>query len=217
MPELNLCIIDYGMGNIRSVQNAFTRLGVHATVSQKPEDLNSADAIILPGVGAFAEAMNNLRKLNLMDAIAQNANAKKPILGICLGMQLLAESSSERGSSEGLGLIPGKVERIDVPKEFRLPHVGWNDIIIKQSKPLFTQITDAQSFYFVHSYHFICEEKYIAAYTNYSKNLVAAVQNDNVMGAQFHPERSQNSGKQLLQNFINYALEHKANQEKVAC
>jgi glutamine amidotransferase len=208
MSQPNLLIVDYGMGNIRSVHNAFIRLGCAVTLSQSAADFKTADAIILPGVGAFGEAMANLNKLNLVEPLRDAAlNQKKPFLGICLGMQLLAESSAERGENTGLSLIPGRVEKIPAPAGLRLPHVGWNSVRIHKPEPLFATARDGESFYFVHSYHFTCAPDYIAATTDYGTEVVAAVQRDNVYGVQFHPERSQASGLRLLANFTRVVSE----------
>lgn len=209
--SLQLAIVDYGMGNIRSVRNAFVRVGCNAELVQTPAEMQQADALILPGVGAFGEAVTNLNKLNLMEPIKQIVKAGKPLLGICLGMQLLADTSEERGNhQQGLGLIPGKVKLISVPKGLRLPHVGWNSISIKQAEPLFSTSREGESFYFVHSYHFDCAPQYRSATTDYGSELVAAVQKEHVFGVQFHPERSQGTGLRLLENFANYVTSRKA-------
>lgn len=205
MTQPSLVIVDYGMGNIRSVQNAFMRLGCTVTLSQSANDFQAADAIILPGVGAFAEAITNLRKLELLTPLRDAAlKYKKPFLGICLGMQLLADSSAERGENEGLSLIPGRVEKIPAPDGLRLPHVGWNSVHITKPAPLFQTAREGESYYFVHSYHFTTTAEYIAATTDYGTEVVAAVQRENVFGVQFHPERSQASGLRLLGNFVQH-------------
>lgn len=217
MSAPNIVVIDYGMGNIRSVQNALIRCGAHVSVTQSGDDFAGADALVLPGVGAFGEAMNNLKKLNLVAPIQDTVSSGTPFLGICLGMQLLADSSVERGEHEGLGLIPGHIAKIDVPKGLRLPHVGWNMTTVKQEQPLFAQARDGESYYFVHSYHYQCDEKYVAATTDYGKDVIAAVQREHIMGVQFHPERSQASGLRLLTNFIGYVADCAHKKEAVAC
>lgn len=203
MESTNVVIVDYGMGNIRSVHNALVKLGCTVTISSNLHDLRNSDALILPGVGAFGEAIANLKSRNLIEPLIHLVrNERKPLLGICLGMQLLADSSCERGMNNGLGLIPGEVRKIDVPPTLRLPHVGWNSVQIKKRKPLFNEIPEGGAFYFVHSYHFHCDSDYVAATTDYGCEIVAAVQKDHVYGVQFHPERSQTVGLLLLANFI---------------
>lgn len=199
----SLVIVDFGMGNIRSVRNAFARLGCHVKLSQDARDFQTADAIILPGVGAFGEAMLNLQKLRLVEPLRKAAETR-PFLGICLGMQLLADASQERGNHSGLGLIPGEVQLIPAPQGFRLPHVGWNSVVIHQSAPLFTGARSGDSYYFVHSYHYVCAQAYVAATTDYGMDVVAAVQKGHVFGVQFHPERSQAAGLRLLSSFVDF-------------
>lgn len=203
--KAEIVVIDYGMGNIRSIQNALIRVGADVTISNRAKNLYNADALVLPGVGAFGEAISNLESLKLIDPII-NAVKKdgKPLLGICLGMQLLADSSEEGSLSKGLSLIPGLVERIPVGATLRLPHIGWNSLSIRHKEPLFSGIFEGDSFYFVHSYHFVCDPSDIAATTDYGCEVVAAVQRGNVFGVQFHPERSHNKGLLLLRNFIDY-------------
>tara|TARA_A100001015_G_C14880877_1_gene668360 strand:- start:535 stop:1164 length:630 start_codon:yes stop_codon:yes gene_type:complete len=199
----NILIIDYGMGNIASVCNAISSLNCNSLISNDPKDILKADGIILPGVGAFGEAIKNLKNLKLFDPLKNYAiKEKKPLLGICLGMQLLADFSNERGSNEGLGLIPGNVRKIKTKSNLPLPHVGWNDIKIKTKKPLFKDIHDGNCFYFVHSYYFDCDKKYISSTVEYGETITASVQNKNIYGAQFHPEKSQSKGKIMLKNFI---------------
>jgi len=204
MESIKIIIVDYGMGNIRSVHNAFVRLGCEVTSSDKVVDLEQADALILPGVGAFGEAVGNLKSRNLFDALIKLVQVQEmPILGICLGMQLLAETSDERGLHKGLGLIPGNVRQIEVPLSLRLPHVGWNSIHIEKQEPLFKRVSEGGAYYFVHSHHFICDDKdHVAATSDYGDDIVAAVQRDRVYGVQFHPERSQANGMILIENFI---------------
>ena len=206
MTQPSLVIFYFGMGNIRSVRNAFVRLGCIVKLSKSAADFDEADAIILPGVGAFGEAMANLNRLNLVEPLRKSAKAK-PFLGICLGMQLLADSSSERDFTTGLSLIPGKVEKIPAVAGLRLPHVGWNSVTIQRPDPLFTNARSGESFYFVHSYHYICAPQYVTATTDYGNDIVAAVQQDHVFGVQFHPERSQASGQRLLSGFVRYVKE----------
>jgi imidazole glycerol-phosphate synthase subunit HisH len=216
MSNTRIVIVDYGMGNIRSVQGAFRRLGCDISLMTSADDLDNCDALILPGVGAFGEAMSNLSRLNLVEPLKRAVVGGKPILGICLGMQLLADSSEERGNSAGLSLIPGVVKRIPVPKNLRLPHVGWNSISVTKPAPLFTTTQDGDSFYFVHSFEFRCAPKHVAATTDYGNDVVAAVQRDHVFGVQFHPERSQAAGLRLLGEFVNY-VQRSNSGNKVPC
>lgn len=205
MKPSTFVVIDYGMGNLRSVKNALNFLNCDVEISAKPGVVKAANALILPGVGAFGEAMQNLRDRGLVDAIRAAVQRGTPMLGICLGMQLLADESEERGQHAGLGLIPGRVRRIGVSSEFRLPHVGWNPISIVRAEPYLHGIDEGESFYFVHSYALETEDTYVAATCNYGVDFVAAVQHGNVFATQFHPERSQTKGLRLLRNFVNFA------------
>jgi imidazole glycerol-phosphate synthase subunit HisH len=214
---IKVSIVDYGMGNIRSVHNAFERLGCSVTSTADPDDLASADALILPGVGAFGEAVAHLNARQLISPILRAVNEqKKPLLGICLGMQLLAEASEERGHHAGLGLIPGRVRKLSPPKDLRVPHVGWNSVTVKRAAPLFAHARDGDAFYFVHSYHFDCSDEYIAATTDYGSDVVAAVQRERVFGVQFHPERSQSKGLALLGNFVSH-VKRLTGKDKTSC
>jgi len=207
MKPTTIAIVDYEMGNVQSVQNALEHLGCEVRVSGDPVALSSADAIVLPGVGAFGEAMHNLVERKLVEPIRDAALSQgKPLLGICLGMQLLAESSTEGGYHTGLGLIPGHVRKIPVAEEYRLPHIGWNEISIRKHAPLFHNLPDKSAFYFVHSYRFECNHSYISGSTDYSTEIAASVQLGNIFGVQFHPERSQRKGLKLLRNFIEYVI-----------
>lgn len=195
-------IVDYGMGNLKSVQNALSFLDCPAIISNRPEDVLSAKAVILPGVGAFGEAMENLRRLRLVAPLSRAYfDLRKPFLGICLGMQLFAEESEERGQHKGLGFLPAKVRRIPAPANLRLPHVGWNSVKILKRDPFFADVNEGATFYFVHTYCMECPEQYRAATTDYGGAVTAAIQADNLFAAQFHPERSQNNGLRLLRNF----------------
>ena len=203
MKPINIVIVDYGMGNIRSVHNALVRLGCSVKTSDNVHELEKADALILPGVGAFGEAVSNLASGQLIGPLIHLVrNEGKPLLGICLGMQLLADSSHERGSYKGLGLIPGEIHRLDVPSSLRLPHVGWNSVHISRSTQMFKNIPNNGAFYFVHSYHFVGDSNQVVATTDYGGEVAAAVQKDRVFGVQFHPERSQTNGLSLLSNFV---------------
>ncbi len=204
LKKKDILIIDYYVGNHLSIMNALAFLGYTFKVSNKKEDIIEADAYILPGVGAFAEAMKNLTDLGIIDLLKEQVLVhKKPILGICLGMQVLAESSEEDGFHQGLGLIKGEVIKIKA-NGVRVPHVGWNTLNIKKSSPLFTNAKEDCHFYFDHSYHFLCSQEAIAATCTYGETITAAVQQDNIFGVQFHPEKSQNHGLRLYRSFFNY-------------
>lgn len=199
-----IVIIDYDMGNTLSISNALSKLGYESTVSYQKSDINNADGLILPGVGAFKEAMHNLNNKNIIQTLEKNIiQDKKPILGICLGMQIMANSGEEMGYTKGLGWIDAEVKKINIPG-MAVPHVGWNSIDIIKKEPLFKGIMSDSHFYFDHSYHFICDEKYISSYTQYKELVVASVQKNNIFATQFHPEKSQNLGLRLIRNFLNY-------------
>jgi glutamine amidotransferase len=210
MDYTRIKIVDYGMGNIQSVKNAFEHLNCSIEITDDPDDLKDADGIVLPGVGAFGQAMSNLKEKKMIhplkDAVLEN---NIPILGICLGMQLLSDRSDERGSNLGLSLIPGEICKIPDLKGYRLPHVGWSDIEIKNKTPLFTNIPDKSCFYFVHSYRFMCDSKFIAATAEYGHSINAVVQNEHIFGVQFHPEKSQRKGFHLINNFIEFVKKQK--------
>lgn len=204
---MRILIIDYGVGNHRSVANAFRFLGYDVGLSGDKEDLKSADIFILPGVGAFAEAMTNLTRLGLIDSIRHEVlNHKKPILGICLGMQILADYSEEGGRHEGLGLVPGGVLKIPSAPNHPVPHVGWNDVSIAIKEPVFSKVDDDANFYFDHSYQFVCDPAYVGATCEYGSRITAAVQCRNVFGVQFHPEKSQNNGLKLFRGFVDRCM-----------
>jgi glutamine amidotransferase len=198
-----ITIVDYGMGNLRSVFNALTLLGQDVQITSDPDEILSAERLILPGVGAFGLAMHNLRERGLIDPLNEKVIAQQtPILAICLGMQLLAESSNEHGQHDGLGWIPGRVKLFELD-DLKSPHVGWNDIAVQGDPPLFRGLGGNKEFYFVHSYHFETDEtEVVAATTDYGYDFVAAVHRDNIFGTQFHPEKSQDNGLRVLRNFI---------------
>lgn len=196
----NIAIIDYGMGNLRSVQKALEKSGGKAFVTQDPDDLQTAEKIVLPGVGAMQPAMEKLTKLNFVPAIQESIRAGKPFLGICLGMQLLFERSSEGGDVAGLGILAGNVERFAALK---VPHMGWNQIAFKNPQLKFWQgLTQNPSVYFCHSYYVRPKDaKIIAATTEYGIEFASAVAQDNILAVQFHPEKSQAAGLKILENF----------------
>lgn len=200
-------IIDYGLGNLRSVLGAVEKLGHSAKLSAEPAVLGACEKLILPGVGAFGDGMRNLRERNLIDPLDELVRKdRKPILGICLGFQLLGEGSEEFGAHTGLGWIPGQVKRIDPGAEnLRVPHVGWNDFEQTGDCILFDGVPDPALFYFVHSYHLVTDPGITVGTCTYGTPLCAAVQSGNVFGTQFHPEKSQQHGLKVLQNFLERA------------
>lgn len=201
-----ICIIDYGMGNTQSVGNAIEHLGADYLISSRREDIQASTALILPGVGAFAAAMENLRRLELVDILTDTVVRQgKPFLGICLGMQLLAQDSVELGLHAGLGWIEGHVVAFEPSHEVRIPHVGWNNCHIRKQEPLFHNLAEDAHFYFDHSYHLTCPHELVSATFDYGGHFVASVQKDNIFATQFHPEKSQRHGLRLLRNFLNFA------------
>jgi len=197
-----IAIVDYGVGNLFSLRSSLAAIGAEAVVTSDPEILRSADRIILPGVGAFEDAARKLRESGLADLIRQLAAEGKPLMGICLGMQLLFDKSYEYGEHEGLGLIPGNVRPIRdvIPADYKIPHIGWNALIFKQNHPLFRYLKEGDCVYFVHSFYAACGDAVIAA-AEYGAQLTAAVARGNVMGCQFHPEKSGNVGLAILKAF----------------
>lgn len=202
---MNVAIIDYGMSNLGSISHALEECGGEVVIIDNPEDLETATHIVLPGVGAFCDGMKNLKKNGWIPAIKKAAvDDKVPFLGICLGMQLLADKGYEMGESAGLGLIPGEVKKMEPssPAE-KIPHVGWNEIYRTTDSPLLNNIADGTDFYFVHSYRFIPKNKNdILTTTPYCGGFVSVVARDNIYGTQFHPEKSSRSGFTLLTNFL---------------
>ena len=208
-PSKKILIVNYGMGNIGSVANALDYLGAAYIVSERAEDMIYADGFILPGVGAFAAAMENLRKLNLVDRLTEQVMVnKKPFLGICLGLQLMAYDSLEQGFSKGLGWINGHVLPLDPPGGLPVPHVGWNTLSFNKREPLFQRIDDEPSFYFDHSFYLRCDEDVVSATCDYGKKYAASIQKENLFATQFHPEKSQRNGLKLLRNFLNFVDSH---------
>jgi len=196
-----IAIINYGMGNLKSVENALNHLYIDAKIINDPNDLNKFQAAILPGVGSFNKAMTNLNNLGWTKKI-HDFVLSKPLLGICLGMQLLMTSSDEGGRINGLNLIKGEVKKIPNKDGFNLPHVGWNEIEIVKSETILKNVKEDIDVYFVHSYECLPENKdEIICNVNYGKKIVAGIQKANVYGLQFHPEKSQPSGLKMLQNF----------------
>ncbi len=197
-----LSIIDYGMGNLRSVINALEYLGVENKLVQTAEEILDSDKLILPGVGSFREAMENLIRLNIVDSIQKASRNGKPILGICLGMQLLAEYGEEGGLCNGLGLISGRVKFLNTKRsDIKVPHMGFNQVEIIKNDSLFSGIKDRSYFYFVHSYHFNGISEDVAGVTDHGIKFTSVLIRGNVIGTQFHPEKSQSNGLRLLKNF----------------
>jgi glutamine amidotransferase len=200
-----IAIIDYGMGNLMSVLKAFEYLGEDVEVTANPNSIQRADKIVLPGVGAFPDAMASLVQNGWVDALQKEVREKaKPFLGICLGMQLLAEQGEENHPCKGLGWIKGTVKRFALSaKEFKIPHVGWDEIRQTGNSSLFRGIKTGSTFYFVHSFHMICEdEQVVAAFCDYGYAFPAAIEQNNIFATQFHPEKSQDNGLKILENFI---------------
>jgi glutamine amidotransferase len=194
-----IVIVDYGMGNLRSVQKAFQRVGYEAEITSSPQRVRQADAVVLPGVGAFGEAMANLSRAGLVDVLRQVAT-DRPFIGICLGQQLLFEESEEMGRHEGLGILPGKVIRFEGP--LKVPHMGWNQIHIVRSSPILTGVDDGSFAYFVHSYYVApADPTVILGTTDYGVTFASIVGRHQLFGLQFHPEKSQSVGLTMLANF----------------
>ncbi len=198
-----IAIIDYDAGNLRSVEKALEALGSRAIITRNRDEILGADRVILPGVGAFGDAMEKLHQYELVDTIRQAAASGKPFLGICLGLQLLFESSEESPGVEGLSVLPGKILRIPDHPGLKIPHMGWNSLSVTPGARLFRGIENGAYVYFVHSYYCKADdESIVAATTEYSTHIHAAVERGNVFACQFHPEKSGSVGLQILKNFI---------------
>ncbi len=199
-----IAIIDYGMGNLRSVQKGFERMGHEALVTRDVKAIENAGKVVLPGVGAFPDCMRNLEQFGLIDAVRKSISAGKPFLGICLGLQLLFTESEEFGISRGLDIIKGRVIRFKGPEftDLKIPHMGWNSISIKRRAPALLDVPDSSYVYFVHSFHVVPEDKgVIATSTPYGIDFVSSIWKDNVFAVQFHPEKSQTLGLSILKRF----------------
>ena len=197
-----IAIIDYDAGNLKSVEKALQYLGEECIVTRDKEKLLKADKIILPGVGAFGDAMEKLHKFGLVDVIHKLVKENKPFLGICLGLQLMFESSEEGPGVKGLGLLPGKIVKFPEKEGFKIPHMGWNSIDVKEGSRLFKGVSNNSYVYFVHSYYLQAEnENDVAATTEYITHVHASVEHDNVFACQFHPEKSGDVGLRILKNF----------------
>lgn len=197
-----IAIIDYQMGNLRSVQKGFERVGHQATITADPQVLAEADKVVLPGVGAFADAMAELRRRELVEPIVRTIESGKPFLGICLGLQLLFDVSYENGTHQGLGILGGEVVRFDVPREYKVPHMGWNQLSIRRPAPLLAGLPEGVHCYFVHSYYVVpTDPDVVATETDYPRPFCSMIWHENLYATQFHPEKSQQHGLQILKNF----------------
>jgi len=201
MPR-KVLIVDYGMGNVKSVANALAATGCAPVVSSDPRDVVRADGFVLPGVGAFGEAIRNLRASGMAEALTHEVlTRRKPILGICLGMQLLGDESEEGGRHAGLGWIAARVRALPVHSGLRVPHMGWNDVHVRTREPLFADVDDAPTYYFAHSYVIECAPDLVSATFQYGGEQVGALQQQHIFGTQFHPERSADAGLALFRRF----------------
>lgn len=196
-------IIDYGVGNLFSLKSSLRAIGIDADYTGNPAEIRKADKLILPGVGAFRDAREALRSTGLDRVVQEEAGKGKPLMGICLGMQMLFNRSYEYGEYEGLGLIPGEIVPMEgrIPKDLPIPHIGWNELMLKQPSPLMKNTANGDYVYFVHSYYAETPTEYVIATTDYGVEMTAAVQNDNVYGCQFHPEKSSEVGLSILKAF----------------
>ena len=202
--NLPIAIVDYGIGNLRSVQKAFESVGAAAQLVTQPELIRSADKVVLPGVGAFKDCVANLRSSGLLPPVLDHIASGKPFLGICVGMQMLFDVGYEDGEHQGLGVLKGKVVRFDVDQtmSLKVPHMGWNQLTIRKPSPLFKDLPERAGVYFVHSFHCVPDdESIVAATTDYGRPFVSSIWKDNVLATQFHPEKSQKVGLQILANF----------------
>jgi len=197
-----ISIVDYGMGNLRSVHKGFEKLSFSACVIERPEEIRCADKLVLPGVGAFADAMDGLRARQMIDPIHDFISSGRPFFGICLGMQLLFDKGYEDGEFDGLGVLPGRVIRFAANAGYKVPHMGWNQLRIRRPAPLLDGVADESFVYFVHSYYVLpMDESITTAETDYGGSFTSIVWRDNIFATQFHPEKSQQVGLRLLRNF----------------
>lgn len=196
-------IIDYGVGNLFSLKSSLRAIGIDVDYTGNPAEIRKADKLILPGVGAFRDAREALRSTGLDRVVQEEAGKGKPLMGICLGMQMLFDRSYEYGEYEGLGLIPGEIVPMEgrIPKNLPIPHIGWNELMLKQPSPLMKNTANGDYVYFVHSYYAETPAEYVIATTDYGVEMTAAVQKDNVYGCQFHPEKSSEVGLSILKAF----------------
>ena len=197
-----LAIVDYSMGNLRSVQKAFELLGVPARIVRTPADIRGSDKLVLPGVGAFGAAMRNVDSLGIREALVAYGMSGRPLIGICLGMQLLFGVSYELGTNNGLGLIAGEVVAFPEGTALKVPHMGWNQVEFRRDSRLFRGVKDKGYAYFVHSYYVTTNENYVSGATEYGVTFPSIVEDGNIFGIQFHPEKSQSFGLKILENFL---------------
>ena len=207
-----IVILDYNMGNLRSVQKAFEKFGCDAIVTNNHDTIKNADKIVLPGVGAFKDGMKHLEELGLIDILNREVIInKKPFLGVCLGMQLIANKSYENGETNGLGWVDAEVIKFDFSnssKKLKIPHVGWNNVNFKNKNILLNAVPDNSDFYFVHSYYLHTQEDIVTSTTDYGFDFVSSVNKNNIYAFQFHPEKSQKVGLKILENFINLGMDN---------
>jgi glutamine amidotransferase len=197
-----ITIVDYGMGNLRSVHKAFERVGAQARISVDGDEIRKADKLVLPGVGAFRDAMQHLREQHLVEPILEFIQSGRPFLGICLGLQMLFTTSEEDGEHEGLNVFPGKVVRFQLPPNLKVPHMGWNQLLIRRRPPVLIDVPEQANVYFVHSYYVVPEDGSITAtQTEYGLTFTSMIWKDNIVASQFHPEKSQQVGLTMLKNF----------------
>ena len=204
---MTIAIIDYGMGNLRSVQKGFERVGTSAEIVTTADEIRRADKVVLPGVGAFRDAIAHLRDQNLVEAVKGAVDSGRPFLGICLGLQLLFDVSYEDGRHEGLGIVPGEVVRFDFSdqpefRDLKVPHMGWNQVTFNPDCPLYAGGNQGEHFYFVHSFHVVpADSDVTSGRADYGGEFTASIARDNLFATQFHPEKSQKAGLKMLENF----------------
>jgi len=197
-----IAIVDYGMGNLRNVQKGFEKIGFEARLTRNKKEIDRSSAIVLPGVGAFKDCMENLQKYGLVETLLQSIEKGKPYLGICLGLQVLFSESQEFGSHRGLDLIKGRVVKFEPDPDHKVPHMGWNTIEKEKEVPMLQGIDSGDFFYFVHSYYVTPDEtEWISSFTTYGKPFVSSIWKENLFATQFHPEKSQQKGLRILENF----------------
>ena len=198
-----IVIIDYGMGNLRSVQKGFEKIGLEPELTRNKKEIGRAAAVVLPGVGAFKDCMENLEKYGLVDPLLRSIEKGKPYLGICLGLQILFSESEEFGTNKGLDLIKGKVVKFRPDPQHKVPHMGWNSIEKEREVPMLQGVENGDFFYFVHSYYVVPEEtRWVSTFTTYGKPFVSSIWKENLFATQFHPEKSQRKGLTILENFV---------------
>jgi imidazole glycerol-phosphate synthase subunit HisH len=197
-----IAIIDYGMGNLRSVQKGFEKVGCQATITSDPAVVSAAEKVVLPGVGAFEDAIAELKRKNLVAPVLDAIHSGKPFLGICLGLQMLFETSYENGRHQGLGVLKGDCVKFELPEQYAVPHMGWNQLLIRRRPPILEGLAEGTHVYFVHSYYVVPQDaESIATETDYGGPFCSMIWRDNLFATQFHPEKSQSEGLKILKNF----------------